>query len=1148
MRSTNELLSYLHELDIKLWVEQGRLRFNAPQNVMTPEIKAEIASHKVDLLELLSQNIQISAPIPVISRQQNLGLSFTQQRLWFLYQLDPDSAAYQLRYNLQLTGILQLDILDQSLTEITRRHEILRTNFSQIDGNPFQIIHPPQAIASQVVDLQAFLLTEQKAEVHRLANQEAQTAFNLEKDALLRITLLRLAPENHILLITLHHIIADAWTIGLFLRELSSLYKSFLEAKPSPLPELPIQYVDFAHWQNHHLTKDKLVDQMEYWRQQLANIPPVLELPTDYPRPPVQKFRGGAEFFEISASLTEQLQSLSQKSGVTLFMTIVTAFFILLSRYTGQEDIVIGVPIANRLRVEVESLMGCFVNTLVLRSQLHGQPTFLELLQQVRQNALEAYANQDLPFEQLVEALQPERLLSHSPLFQVMFAWENVQIDALELPNLKVTPLRTDHFTAKADLNVEMMETDRGIQGIFEFNTDLFDAATIKRMVENYQTLLEGIVLNPEQRVSELPILTSAERHQILEEWNRTKTEYPRDSTIQQLFETQVEKTPDCIAIIYGNQQITYHQLNQRANQLAHHLRTLGVGSDELVGICLERSIDLIIGLLGILKAGGAYVPLDAENPQERIALMLSDAQVSVLLTQNSLLDKLPTHQTQIICLDTEWKAIANSSPKNPDNITTADNLAYIVYTSGSTGKPKGVAVSHRAVNRLVLNTDYIQLSPHECIAQASNVSFDAATFEIWGALLSGARLVGITKEVALSPQRLATQIRQDRITTLFLTTALFNQIARQVPDAFQPLSNLLFGGEAVDPSAVREVLSKGLPRRMLHVYGPTENTTFSSWYLVQSISAKATTIPIGCPIANSQIYILDAQLQPLPIGVPGELHIGGDGLAQGYFNQPELTAEKFIPNPFGAGRLYKTGDLTRYLADGNIEFLGRIDLQVKIRGFRIELGEIEAVLAQYPDIREVAVIAREDQLRDKRLVAYVLAKPEITATPRQLQQFLKEKLPDYMIPSTFVVLDIFPLTPSGKVDRRALPVPSSANLEWDHEFIAPSNPIESLIADIWAKCLGIEQVGIYDNFFDIGGNSLLMIQVHSGLQKTLNQDISVVDLFKYPTINALAQFLSQGQDDEHMTIEKSRDRAEKQKQALKRNKLVVQQRRKGNA
>ncbi|WP_193200774.1 non-ribosomal peptide synthetase, partial [Nostoc sp. MG11] len=1057
-------------------------------------------------------------PLQPVVRNKQLPLSFAQQRLWFLDQLEPNNAFYNIAAGARLQGNLNVTALEQSLNEIIRRHEVLRINFvTQEDGQAVQIIRPSAALSMPGVDLQHLPADEQETEIQRLAIAEAQQPFDLASQLLTRATLLVLSQTEHILLFCMHHIVSDAWSMGVFVQEIAAIYTAFAQGQPTPLPELPIQYVDFAVWQRQFLQGDIKDSQLAYWQQQLANAPTLLELPTDRPRPAVQSFRGMQQSFTISPDLNAALNHLSRKQGVTLFMTLLAAFDTLLYRYTGQADILVGSPIANRNHSEIEGLIGFFVNTLVLRTDLSGDPSFEELLTRVREMTLAAYSHQDLPFELLVEVLQPERNLSHTPLFQVAFVLQNAPMPQIELPELTLSSLITDNQTAKFDLTLTLETIGDELVGSWEYNCDLFVEATITRMTGHFQTLLAGIVADPEQPISQLPLLTTSEQQQLLWEWNDTQTEYPQHQCIHQLFEKQVERNPDAIAVVFADQHLTYRELNSRANQLAHYLNNLGVRADELVGLCVERSLEMVVGLLGILKAGGAYVPLDPDYPQERLSFMLEDTQIQVLLTQQQLIEKLPEHQAKIVCLDTDWETIHQQKPDNLNSSVTDQNLAYVIYTSGSTGKPKGVVVPHRAVNRLVFNTNYIQLTPDDRIAQAANAAFDATTFEIWGALLHGARLVIIAQDILLAPEEFAAQLHSQQISILFLTTALFNQLASFVPKAFSGLQYLLFGGEAVDPRWVQEVLSKGAPQHLLHVYGPTENTTFSSWYLIKDLSAAARTIPIGRPLSNSQIYLLDQNLQPVPIGVPGELHIGGDGLAQGYLNRPDLTQEKFILNPFersrgvgekGSGgveknsfpvpnpqspvpspRLYKTGDLARFLPDGNIEYLGRIDHQVKIRGFRIELGEIEAAVSQHPAVLQTTVMVREDAPGKKRLVAYLVTRQEQTPTITQLRRFLTEKLPEYMIPASFMFLEALPLTPNGKVDRRSLPAPESRG-ELEVSFVAPHTSTEEMLASIWADVLGVEQVGIDDNFFELGGDSILSLQIvaranQAGIQLT---------------------------------------------------------------
>jgi amino acid adenylation domain-containing protein len=1061
-------------------------------------------SREIESTYQTQQGYQIPPIIPT-EHSFYAPVSFAQQRMWFLQQFEPNSATYNIPIVYRVSGLLEIASLEESLKALVKRHEILRTSFISANEQIVCAIAETISLAFTVVNLEPETTPES---LQQLIDTEIRQPFNLSKPPLFRVKILELTECDRVLIINFHHIIADGWSINIFMQELAELYQSSLQNNPISLKDLSIRYVDFAVWQRQWLQGEVLRSLANYWQQQLAEPLPILSLPTDRPRPLIQTFHGATQALSLSADLTAQIKNLAQKTATTIFMILLAAFQILLARYSGQTDIIIGSPIAGRHQVATESLIGLFVNSLAIRIDLSGNPTVDELLEKVRAVTLAAYTHQDLPLEQLIEALQIKRELSYAPLFQAMFTLLNTPSQPAKFSDdLELTPLWSHTGTTKVDLTLGLQETGLEIEGVFEYNSDLFDTETIQRLIGHFQTLLAGIVSNPQQRIAELSILTAAEKQTILIEWSQTRTEYPRDKTIAQLFEAQVEQNPTAIAVVYEDKQITYQELNQKANQLAHHLHKLGVESNTFVGICIERSIEMIVGLVAILKAGAAYVPIEANYPLERIDYMLVDAQVKYLLTENSLDGKFSDSQTQVIYLEHEWETIAKESPENLPSNTTADNLAYIIYTSGSTGEPKGVVVPHRAVNRLVINTNYIKLSPSDRIAQASNVAFDAATFEIWGALLNGAELIGMTKEVMLSPQKLASQIRQQQITTLFLTTALFNQIAKQLPDAFSPLHNLLFGGEASDPKAVKEVLAQGAPDHLVHVYGPTENTTFSSWYLVESVDEWTTTIPIGKAIANSQMYILDLALNLVPIGVIGEIYVSGDGLAKGYLNRPELTTEKFINHSFSeleSIKLYKTGDLGKYLPDGNIEILGRSDFQVKIRGFRIELGEIETALRQQEHVRETIVVAFDDDRGSKQLVAYVVSKIELL-TSKELRSFLKEKLPDYMIPAFFVFLDKLPLTPNGKVDRRALPTPDLAIPSLESSFAPPSTPTENAIAAVWSEILKIEQVGIYDNFFELGGHSLIATQVMSRLPQMFSLDLPLSLLFELPTIAELA-------------------------------------------
>lgn len=1049
--------------------------------------------------------------------------SFAQQRLCFLDQLVSDTSFYNVPAVIRLVGTLNLNALRQSFNEIVRRHEILRTTFVMVEGQTVQAIAPRLSVFLPVIDLQTFPVKERDAEAKRLLREEMQRPFKLSQGPLIRLMLLQLGEAEYLLLMNLHHIVFDEWSSGVLIQELGTFYTALSAGQPSQEPELPIQYADFAHWQREWLQGEILESQLSYWRQQLKDVT-VLNLPSDRPRPTVQSYRGTIQQVELPQSLTQALEVLGQQVGATLFMTLLAAFQTLLYRYTEQTDIAIGSPIANRNRSELEGLIGFFVNSLVLRGDLSGNPTFRELLERVREMTLAAYAHQDLPFEKLVLELHPTRDLSRNPLFQVVFAVQNTPMAQLELPGLTLSSFEFDIRTTRFDLEFYLWECSEnfrslwgegwqnsaGLRGAIVYNTDLFEQATIARLLRSFQTLLEGIVANPDERLADLPILTELQQQQLLVNWNDTQTDYPSNQCIHQLFEAQVERCPSAIAVRFGNKQFTYRELNSGSNQLAHYLQKLGVGVETLVGVCLDRSSEMVAALLGILKAGGTYVPLDPTYPSERLRFMLEDAQVSVLLTRQQSVEQFGECKAKIVCLDRDWEAIAQESEDNPTTHAIADNLAYVIYTSGSTGKPKGVAVKHRAVNRLVCNTNYIQLKSADKIAQVSNISFDAATFEIWGALLNGAQLVGINREISLSPKDFVAELQQQQISVLFLSTALFNQIASVVPSAFSNLRYLLFGGEVAAPQQVQAVLRSGSPQHLLHVYGPTESTTFACWYEVQN-SEQATSVPIGHPVANTQLYILDSQLKPVPIGVRGELYIGGDGLARGYLNRPELTAERFISNPFSAepeACLYRTGDLARYRVDGEIEFLGRVDEQVKLRGFRIELGEIEMVLNQHPEVRLAIAQLQQDSAGDKRLVAYVVPTQKPAPPLRELRSFLKSKLPEYMVPSAFVILDALPLTPNGKVDRRALPVVNMERIDLAVPYQAPQTDIEQRLATIWTRLLGLEQVGIHDNFFELGGHSLLATQLMSRVRDAFHVEVPLRNLFEAPTLASLAKHI----------------------------------------
>jgi amino acid adenylation domain-containing protein len=1027
-------------------------------------------------------------------------LSFAQRRLWFLSQFDSTSEAYHLAFALRMTGELDMHALQQSLTAIVERHEVLRTIFRSGADGPKAHILPLSPVNVAVIDLRALTQAHQAEEIRSRIDRERQKRFDLANGPLLRFALFELEKTERVLCVVMHHIVSDAWSLGVFVRELEAFYSGYTSGRAAGgLAELPIQYADYARWQRKWLDGGVLDTQLGYWKRQLAGNLPVLELPTRRPRPPVQTFRGGATYFNLDSAQTCKLRVLGERYGATLFMTLLAAFVTLLHRYTGQRDLVVGSPIANRNRVEIEPLIGFFVNTLVLRSDLSGDPSFEEILRRTREVALGAYTHQDVPFETLVEVLAPERSLTHAPLVQVMFMLQNVAIRELELPGLVCTPIELETLTAKFDLTLAFEEdlycgakagafaysAKSELRGRFEYNSDLFEAGTIERMATHFRRLLEGVVADPGRKVSRIALLGEAEREQIVIEWNRTERNFPTERTICSLFEERARREPEAVALVSGDEAVSYRQLDARANALAHWLREQGVGVEALVGIPTERSVRLIVAMLGILKAGGAYVPLDLEQPAPR-------------------LERIRRNCTLVLTLDEITGAECDFAPLEK---ATAENLAYVMYTSGSTGDPKGVAVPHRAVNRLVVNTDYCQLTAEDVVAQAATAAFDAATFEIWGPLLNGARFVITPRETILSAPAFKEHCIKHGIGALFVTTVLFNQLAYSEESVFTVLKHLLFGGEAVDPLAVRRALERGRPGRLLHVYGPTEVTTFSTWQEVHGVEGGC--VPIGGPIANTTLYILDERMEPVPMGVAGELYLGGPGLARGYYGMPELTAAKFVPDPFSnwvGARLYRSGDLGRYRPDGAVEFLGRIDYQVKVRGYRVEPAEIESVLVSHPAVGKavVTVAVSEEESSSKRLVGYVVAEKGREINLRELRSYAATKLPEYMVPALLVELDALPLNANGKIDRNALPEPDLTKLQ--AEYVAPRNPIEQRLASIWTDVLGIKNPGIHDNFFALGGHSLLATQLVNRVRDAFGADLPLRRLFEFPTLGGLAE------------------------------------------
>ncbi len=1049
-------------------------------------------------------------PIRPASRSGDVPLSFAQQRLWFFDQLEPESSAYNVHGAWRLNGPLDVMALQRSVNEIVRRHEVLRTTFVTVDGEAVQQIKPSMALSPNLINLSELAKSEREFALGSYVKEEFRAPFDLARGPLLRVSLLKLANDDHVLLLIMHHIVSDGWSVGVLFRELSQLYEAFAAGNASPLENLPIQYADYAVWQRGWLQGDVLEAQLVYWRRQLENLT-VLQLPTDRQRPTVQRYRGAKARINFDTTLTKKLWALSRGENATLYITLLAAFQILLSRYSGQEDIAVGSPIAGRSMPELEGLIGFFANTLVLRGDLSGNPSFREFLHRMRNVALDAYTHQDLPFEKLVEDLRPRRDLNISPLFQVMFVLQNDPREDLKLKDLAVSSVSINSETAKFDLLLSLRENKFGLVGTLEYDTDLFDSTTIERMLGQFETLLNGIVANPDQRLQRLPLLTDAQRHQLLVQWNDTTKPYPRHLCVHQLFEKQAERGPDRIAVIFEDRQMTYRDLDVQSNQLAHYLRKHGVGTKSLVGVCFERSMEMIVALVAVLKAGGAYLPLDPSYPPERLGLMVEQAGASILLTQKSLVSRLPALEAACHCLDSLDQFLAQEKRERLGHTPSPEDAAYVLFTSGSTGVPKGVLMEHRPlVNLLSWQAETLACPAGARTLQFAPLSFDVSFQEIFSALCSGGTLVMIGEEERRDPKVLLNRLKEKAVERLFLPFIALQQLADAAQDdavAIESLREIITAGEQLQATQPIADLFARLPNcRLYNQYGPTESHVVTSFALGSDPADWPSLPPIGRPIGNSKIYILDGCLQPVPVGVTGELYIGGDSLARGYLHQRELSQEKFIANPFdkeAGARLYRTGDLARYLADGQIQFVGRIDQQVKIRGYRIELGEIEAVLGQHPAVREAVALAREDSPGDRRVVAYVVSPPDTSTN--ELQSFLKQKLPEFMVPSAFVFLDSLPLTPNGKIDRNALPAPDQSRPEMEEHYIAPRTPIEELLAEIWADVLKMERVGIRDNFFDLGGHSLLATQVVSRIRETLQVDLPLRALFEAPTIAELA-------------------------------------------
>jgi amino acid adenylation domain-containing protein len=1056
--------------------------------------------------EMRRAELPVLPPVLPVQRTQP-PLSFAQERLWFLDQLRPGEISYNLPFALRLRGALDVDALERALGEIVRRHDALRTVFQERGGTPVQVIAPFGGLPLPVTDLSHLPPEMREAEVQReLVAESGTRPFDLAVGPLFRVSLLRLDAREHVLLLSQHHIVSDGWSMGVLYRELSALYEAYREGGKSPLPELPVQYADYAVWEREQVEGAVLDRQLSYWRERLAGAPELLELPTDRPRPPVQTYRGGTVPVELSAELLERLQALGRGEGATLYMVLLGAFQVLLSKYSGSDDIVVGSPIAGRTRAEVEELIGFFVNTVVLRTDLSGDPSFREVLRRAREVTLGAYEHQEVPFERLVAELQPERSLSHTPLFQVILTLQTAGGGIDALPGLEVSAVEAERVSAKFDLSLALTPTSRGLRGGLTYPTDLFERGTVERMLGHLERVLEQVTADADLRLSELELLGPAERTLVLEEWSRTEAGYPADRCIHALFEAQAARTPGAIAAVYEGEALSYAELNARANQLAHALRRRGVGPEVRVGICLERSLEMVVAILAVLKAGGAYVPLDPAYPADRLAFILADSATPVLLTRETLRGALPAREgVEVVSLDGAAEEIAAESAENPQSGAGPDSLAYVIYTSGSTGEPKGALIEHRNVARLFSATDaWFGFGPDDVWTLFHSYAFDFSVWELWGALLYGGRVVVVPFDVSRDPEAFHALVQREGVTVLNQTPSAFRQFIRVDGERGGELAlrNVIFGGEALEPASLREwVERRGADTpRLVNMYGITETTVHVTWRVLGREDVfGGSGSPIGRAIPDLRLYVLDPARRPVPVGVPGELYVGGAGVARGYLNRPELTAERFVDDPFAPGRLYRTGDRVRWMADGTLEYLGRLDEQVKIRGFRIELGEIEARLAEHAAVREVVVLAREDVPGDRRLVAYVAGAVEGDA----LRAHLRQSLPEYMVPSAFVVLDRLPLTANGKVDRRALPAPELASA--DERYVAPRTPAEEVLAGIWAEVLRVERVGVEESFFELGGHSLLATRVVSRIREVFAVELPLRALFEGPTVAEMA-------------------------------------------
>jgi amino acid adenylation domain-containing protein len=1099
----------------------GTLKLRAPAGALTPDLQAQLKTYKPALITLLAvrnAGATSTAPIPRRTSTGPAPLSSAQARLWFLTQLDPASnAAYNIVAAVRIRGPLDPNALERAVNALAARHDSLRTCFIAAAGQPEQHVAAAVTVPMTRLDLRSLTdATAREAAVAERLRAEAAQPFDLTRAPLLRTTLLALPDDESVFIFSLHHLVSDGWSSGVIVRDLAALYTAETTGRATNLPELAIQFADYVAWQAERLAAPAAARSLEFWKTALVDTP-VLNLATDHPRPPAMSYRGATDYFTFPPDLSRALNDLARREGATLFQVLLAGWNALLVRYTGQTDFAVGTSIANRAHPSLEPLIGFLTNTLALRTPCGGNPTFTELVARTRAVASAAYEHAETPLERIIEAVQPDRTMSQNPLFQVVFSLLQAHRDALQLGDgLTLEQLNVPSATARFDLTVTVEDTRAGLLVAVEYSRDLFEPPTIARMMLHYRTLLTAAAAAPQTRLAALPLLSAEERHTLLHDWNATTTAYPKTKCVHELFEACAAATPHAPAVTAGDRTLTYAELNAAANRLARRLRTQGVAADVGVAVCAERTLEMVVTLVAVLKAGGYYLPFDPADPAERLNFLFEQARVRLIAAPRDAAPRLPASRVPFFPVQLDAPDLLAESPENLPNIANPDNLAYTTFTSGSTGRPKGICIPHRGVVRLVRDTNYLRYGPDLRILELAPVSFDASTFELWGALCNGALLV-VLRAGAPSIRELREEIQRHRITSLYLTSALFNLMVDERVEAFRGVQHLLVGGDIISVPHARKVLAAHPGLTLINGYGPTETTTFASCGLVRTPEEVGYTVTIGPPISNTTAYILDREMEPVPVGVPGDLYLGGDGNARGYLQLPALTAETFIPNPHATTpgeRIYKTGDLARWMPDGTIEFLGRRDFQVKVRGFRIELGEIESCLASHPAVKETLILVHEIRPGDKRLIAYVQPRAGFTTPDEEtLRAHVRAHLPDFMVPAAFVIVPEFPLTPHNKIDRAALRALGAGATSTKAAHIPPRTPVEETIAAFWREVLKVDRVGAQDNFFDLGGHSLLATQVMWRVFEVFRLELPLRTLFEASTVTAFAAALTAAVD-----------------------------------